>query len=489
MSSETLSPTLEKEAGGMSGRMMILFLVCIAQFMLLIDDTIVNVALPSIAQDMHLSESSLSWINNAYLLMFGGFLLIGGRLADLVGRKRMFAIAMSSFVVASAICGLATDATVLIVARGIQGFAGALMSPAALSILLATFVEEKERTRALAAWTSLTALGAATGLLVGGALVEYLNWNWIFWINLPVGIVTLALAARTIPKDVLDGSAVAPGFASAALGTTSLLALVFTVVETSTYDWTSTRTLVGLGIALVLGIAFVIRERGAENPLIPAAVIRRPNIALGNAFMFGAAAALLAMFFFLTLYMQNVLGYSAMETGLAYLPFSLTLGVFSGIVAKLIEKVSAIPFLTLGALVAAAGMAQMSMLGVDSGYVTAILPALVTVAAGFGIAFVPLLGVATAGAPAADSGIASGLVTSAQQIGGAIGIAVLVTIATNATTDAAAGGASQGAALVDGFQSAFVIQTAILIVTGLVGVAIAMFARESGRLEGMPVPA
>jgi predicted MFS family arabinose efflux permease len=268
-----------------------------------------------------------------------------------------------------------------------------------------------------------------------------------------------------------------------------LLALVFSVVETSTYAWTSTRTLVGLGIALALGIAFVLRERSSDNPLIPAAVIRRPNIALGNVFMFGAAAALLAMFFFLTLYMQNVLGYSAMQTGLAYLPFSLTLGVFSGIVAKLIEKVSAIPFLTIGALVAAAGMAQMSMLDVSSGYVTALLPALMTVAAGFGIAFVPILGVATAGAPAKDSGIASGLVNSAQQIGGAIGIAVLVTIATTATGNASATGAARGQALVDGFQSAFVVQTTILLATALVGIAIAMFARDSGRLQGMPVPA
>jgi EmrB/QacA subfamily drug resistance transporter len=490
MSSETLTQTsASRSQSGMQGRVMILILVCIAQFMLLIDDTIVNVALPSIAKDMQLSEGALSWINNAYLLMFGGFLLIGGRLADLVGRKRMFAIAMSAFVVASAICGLAPNSTVLIFARGVQGFAGALMSPAALSILLATFVADKERTRALATWTSLTALGAATGLLVGGALVQYMSWNWIFWINLPVGIVTLALAARTIPADARNTGAVAPGFTSAALGTSALLALVFSVVETSTYAWTSTRTLAGLGIALALGIAFVLRERSSDNPLIPAAVIRRPNIALGNVFMFGAAAALLAMFFFLTLYMQNVLGYSAMQTGLAYLPFSLTLGVFSGIVAKLIEKVSAIPFLTIGALVAAAGMAQMSMLDVSSGYVTALLPALMTVAAGFGIAFVPILGVATAGAPAKDSGIASGLVNSAQQIGGAIGIAVLVTIATTATGNASATGAARGQALVDGFQSAFVVQTTILLATALVGIAIAMFARDSGRLQGMPVPA
>lgn len=478
-----------QQSKGMQGRMMILLLVCVAQFMLLIDDTIVNVALPSIGADLQLDEAQLSWVTNAYLLTFGGFLLIGGRLADLVGRKRMFALAMSAFVVASALCGLAPSAPVLIVARGVQGLAGAMMSPAALSILLATFVAERERTRALATWTALTALGAATGLLVGGTLVELLDWRWIFWINLPVGLITLAAVARTIPADSAETSVRAPGFGNAALATSSLLLLVYSVVETSTYAWTSTRTLAGLALSAVLGIAFVLRERNADNPLIPAAIVRRPNIALGNVFMFLAAAALLAMFFFLTLYMQEVLGYSPLKTGLAYLPFSLTLGVFSGVVAKLIERVSAIPFLTIGALVAAAGMAQMSLLDAASGYTTALLPALMTVAAGFGIAFVPILGVATAGVPQRDSGIASGLVNSAQQIGGAVGIAALVTIATNATGNAAAGGANRAYALVDGFQSAFVVQTAILLATAVVGLAIAAFARESGRLKGMPLPA
>ncbi|MGH2905845.1 MAG: MFS transporter [Solirubrobacterales bacterium] len=471
------------------GALAILVIVCTAQFMLLIDDTIVNVALPSIAGDLGLDESQLSWVPNAYLLMFGGFLLIGGRMADLLGRRRMFMASMAAFVTASAICGLAGDSTTLIVARGAQGLAGAFMSPAALSILLATFVQEKERTRALAAWSSLTALGAATGLLLGGAITDLISWNWIFWINLPIGLVAMAAAARVVPAGERHELTRAPGLTSALAGTAALLTFVYTVVETSTRPWGSTETLFGLAIAALFAVAFVISERRAESPLVPAAVVSRPNISLGNAYMFLAAAGLLAMFFFVTLFLQNVKGYSPFEAGAAWLPFSVALGVFSGITAKLIERFSAIPFLVIGAAVAAAGTLAMAQVDVGSGYLTLVMPSMVTIAAGFGLAFVPILGVATGGVEQRNSGIASGLLTSSQQIGGAVGIAALVTIATSVTGDHVAAGVSRNAALVDGFQSALMVQAGILVAAACVGVLIGAFARESGRLEGMPVPA
>ena len=483
MSSPSLSSPTTRAAG------IILAIVCTAQFMLLVDDTIVNVALPSIAQDMSLDESSLSWIPNAYLLMFGGFLLIGGRMADLLGRRRVFMWSMAAFVVASAACGLAPDATTLAVSRGLQGLAGAFMSPAALSILLATFTGEKERTRALAAWSSLTALGAATGLLLGGALTELLNWHWIFWINLPIGIVTIALAARLVPAGERDQQTEAPGLTSAIFGTAGLLTLVYTIVETSTYPWTSTRTIGGLVVAAIFAAGFVISERRSKSPLVPAAVIRRPNVALGNVLMFLAAAGLLAMFFFVTLYMQTVQGYSPFQAGAAWLPFSLTLGAVSGITMKLLERFSAIPFLVIGTVVAAVGTLAMAQMEVGSGYVTSIMPSMMLIAAGFGFAFVPILGIATGGVEQRNSGIASGLLTSSQQIGGAIGIAALVTIATSVTEDRAAEGATRVAALVDGFQAALYVQAGILVLAAVVAVLIAAFARESGRIEALPVPA
>lgn len=484
MSSPALTPTSTKRAA-----LAILVIACTAQFMLLVDDTIVNVALPSIAQDLNLNESDLSWIPNAYLLMFGGFLLIGGRMADLLGRRRVFMVSMAAFVTASAICGLATDPTTLSLARGAQGLAGAFMSPAALSILLATFVEERERARALATWSALTALGATTGILLGGAITELISWHWIFWINLPVGIVTMIAASRSVPAGERHELTEAPGLSSAVLGTASLLALVYTVVETSTYSWMSTRTLGGFAVAILFAVGFVISELRAASPLVPSAVISRPNVSLGNAFMFLAAAGLLAMFFFVTLYLQLVKGYTPFQAGAAWLPFSLTLGVFSGITAKLIERFSAIPFLILGSVVAAGGMVAMAQIGVDTGYWTGIAPSMMLIAAGFGLSFLPILGVATGGVAERNSGIASGLLTSSQQIGGAVGIAALVTIATTITNDQVASGASRAAALVEGFHAALYVQGGILLVAAMAGVLIAGFARESGRIEALPVPA
>jgi predicted MFS family arabinose efflux permease len=363
------------------------------------------------------------------------------------------------------------------------------MSPAALSILLATFTAEKERNRALAVWSSLTALGAATGLLLGGALTDVFNWHWIFWINLPVGIVTIALAARLMPAGERHELTETPGLTGAVLGTAGLLTLVYTIVETSTWGWTSTRTIGGLIVAAVFALGFVISESRAKSPLVPAAVIRRPNVSLGNAFIFLAAAGLLAMFFFVTIYLQTVLGYSPFKAGAAWLPFSLTLGVFSVITAKLIERFSAIPFLVIGALVAAGGLIATAQIDQSSGYLTGIAPSMMVVAAGFGLAFLPILGVATAGVPERNSGIASGLLTSSNQIGGAIGIAALVTIASSVTSDRMADGATRAAALVDGFQAALYVQAAILLGAALIGVLIAGFARESGRIEALPLPA
>jgi EmrB/QacA subfamily drug resistance transporter len=450
---------------------LVLLLACVAQFMLLVDDTITNVALPTIAADLGFSESSLSWVVNAYLLTFGGFLLIGGRLADRFGPRRLFTVALAGFALASAVCGLATTDGMLIGARAAQGIMGALLSPAALAILLATYPEGPARRRALGAWAALMGLGAATGLLAGGVLVELADWRWIFLVNLPVAAVALAAIPRVLPAFDASAARPAPNIAGATLATASLLLLVFTVVETESQGWTSTRSLLGFAGALLLAVVFFATERRSASPLLPRELLRRTRAMWADAVVFIAAGGLLAMFFFMTLYLQRVLGLTALETGLAFLPFSVTMGIASGLVGRLPDSLDARLPIGGGLVIGAIGLYLMSTLGVDSSYAGAVLPALVVTAFGLASAFVPVMGLATGDAEERDGGLASGLMTSAQQIGGAIGIAVMITIATSQTTDAAASGASPAAALVEGFQAAFRIEAAVMLAAALLALA------------------
>jgi EmrB/QacA subfamily drug resistance transporter len=451
---------------------LVLLLVSVAQFMLLADDTIVNVALPSIRHDLHFSESSLSWVANVYLLTFGGFLLVGGRAADLFGRRRMFACSLGLFVVVSATCAVAPTGPVLVGARGVQGFAGALLSPAALSILLTTFTEERERNRALGVWAGLTGLGAATGLLLGGSLIELLSWRWVFLINVPVGLIALTAMPGVIPAHSDERKRVGADFTGALLITAALLLLVFTIVETNRHSWGSARTVLGLAGAAVLGGAFVLRQRAAAQPLIPRALLRMRNAVSADALAFVGASGLFAMFFFLTLYMQTVQHYSALRTGLAYLPFSATIAITSGVLSRAIDTRIPRALFVVGPLLAASGLWLMSGLQPGSDYLTALLPALLVTALGLGLLFVPLLNAATAGIAEQDSGLASGLLTTSQQLGAAIGIAVLVTIASHQTYQHLLAGAPPPQALVDGFRTAFVIQAIVLAASALLGATI-----------------
>lgn len=471
-----------------AGSIAVLLLSCIAQFMLVMDDTIVNIALPSISADLKISGATLSWIPNAYLMAFGGFLLIGGRAADMYGRRRVFTISMGVFVAASALCGLAASSEMLVVSRGLAGLAGAFLSPAALSILLATFTAERERTSALATWTALSVIGAVSGLLISGVLTELLDWRWIFLINLPVGLISILAVRRMIPADgdVTGGS---PGATSAVAATTALLILVYTIVETERHGWGSTHTAAGLALAAVLAVVFMFRERSSASPLVPASVARRPHIVIANAYMFVAAGVLFSFFFFLTLYMQLVLAYSAIGSGLAYLPFSITLGVTSVLTGRLLTRFSALPFLAIGPVVASAGLFLISRLDAGSAYLSDLVPAIMLTAAGFGVAFVPLLGIATAGVPERDSGIASGLVTSSQQIGGATGIAILVTVATSVAEDRLAAGLDRVNAIAEGFSAAFQLQIGALAVAFVLSGLLSIYGREHARIEGQPVMA
>jgi EmrB/QacA subfamily drug resistance transporter len=464
-------------------RLQILVLVCLGQFMLLVDDTIVNVALPSIQADLGFTESGLTWVANAYFLALGGFLLLGGKAADLLGRRRVLVAGLAAFATASAVCGLAPSSGVLVAARGIQGLAGAFLSPAALSILLATFPGGRERTQALGAWAALTGIGAATGLLAGGALVQALDWRWVFLINVPIALAVVPMVRRTVPADPpRDRDRARPDVLGAVLGTAALLVFTLTVVRTDEHPWTSAWTVGGIAVALLLALGAFGRERRSPEPLIPRDLLRSQTTLAANALMLVGAAGLFAMFFFLTLYMQLVLGWGALETGAAYLPFSAVMAVTSGVVAKALDGRSARGLLLVGPLIGGTGLWLMSGLEATSEYTAHLLPALVVTAFGLGLTFVPLINAATGGAGEADGGGASALLTTCQQIGAVLGIAVMVTIATAQSDAAVAAGTAPAAAAVEGFQAAFHVQAIVLAAAGL----LALLMRPTGQPAAQP---
>jgi EmrB/QacA subfamily drug resistance transporter len=451
---------------------LVLLLACVAQFMLLVDDTITNVALPTIGRELHFSVADLSWVVNAYLLTFGGLLLVGGRLADRFGPRRVFAISLAGFAAASTLCGIAPSSAVLVGARALQGSFGALLSPSALALLLAASPGGAERRRALAIWAGLLGLGAATGLLAGGALVQLADWRWIFLINVPVAAAALVCVPRVLAPDDLSGRRSSPNVGGAALATLALLLLVYTVVETDSHPWASARTLAGLAGVVVLAIAFAVSERRAASPLLPKELLRRPLALRADLVIFFAAAGLLAMFFFQTLYLQRVLGFGPLTTGLSFLPFSASMGLASGLMGRLPQRVDPRLGITVGCGLAMVGLWLMSTLTPASSYGADVLPTLILTGLGLGLAFVPVIGLGTGDAEERDGGLASGLMTTAQQIGGAIGIAALITVATDRTTGALHARAALPSALTDGFSAAFHAEAGIIAAAGLLALVL-----------------
>src|SRR5437764_846464 len=323
MSTAAASP-VPRPASGVDSNA-VLALVAVAQFMVVLDATVVNVALPTIKGDVGFSEQSLSWVLNAYTLIFGGFLLLGGRLADGLGRRRLFMAGIALFAGASLICGVSQSEGMLLAARGLQGLGGAMVSPAALSIILTTFAEGSERNRALAVWGAIAGAGGAVGLLLGGAIVEVLSWRWVFFVNVPIGAAVLVLVPRIVPESRSEAAARGgydlEGAAAITLGT---MALVFTLIKADSWGWISGRTLAGFAVAAALLVGFVVLERRHENPLVPLRIFSNRSLAASDATMLLVAAALFGVFFFCTLFMQQVLGYNALKTGVAYLPWTLT---------------------------------------------------------------------------------------------------------------------------------------------------------------------
>jgi EmrB/QacA subfamily drug resistance transporter len=451
----------------------VLVLICIAQFMVVLDATIVNVALPSIQADLDLSDEGLQWIVNAYTLVFGGFLLLGGRLGDLLGRKRVFLAGLVVFTGASLLDGLAGSEATLIGARALQGLGAALIAPAALSIISTTFEEGAERARALAVWAAIAIGGSAVGLILGGALTQYFSWPWIFFVNIPVGIAAFVASLRLVPESRDLTAQRSYDVAGAATVTGGLMALVYAIVGAQTAGWTSLRTIGFFVAAAVLLAAFVAIESRASAPLVRLSIFRVRSLLTANAAMFLAMSGMFAMFFFNTLYIQQVLGYGPLEAGLAFLPFTAGIMISASLASQLAPRIGVRPVAVAGFLLAAAGLVLLTQLPVDGSYVLNVLPAILLSSLGMGAVFMPLTLIATTGLADEDQGLASGLFNTSQQIGGALGLAVLATLASSRTH--AADGAPLDA-LVVGFHWAFAAGAVVTLAA--LGVLVALLRRR-----------
>jgi EmrB/QacA subfamily drug resistance transporter len=452
---------------------LVLVLVCMAQFMVILDATIVNVALPSIQADLDMSDADLQWIVNAYALVFGGFLLLGGRAGDLVGRKRIFLVGVVIFTVASLLNGVSTSSEMLIVCRGLQGLGAALVAPAALSIITTTFAEGAERAKAMSVWAAIAVGGGAVGLVLGGILVDYTSWPWIFYVNIPVGIAVFAASLRYVPESKDERAHKAFDVAGAVTVTSGLLILVYAIVKAQEKGWGSAHTLIVGGISLLLLAVFLVIERRSIEPLVRLSIFRVRTVRAANVAMFFVAAGLFAMFFFNTLYLQRVLGYSPLEAGLAFLPFTGGIIIGAGLSQALVARVGARELPLIGMTMAIAGMLLFVRLQPGGEYLADFLPGVMLASIGMGLTFVPVTLIATSGIPDSDAGLASGLYNTSQQIGGALGLAVLSTLSVNATDDtlASVGGEptpdQQAQALVDGFHVAY-LGSALLIAAAAV---------------------
>jgi EmrB/QacA subfamily drug resistance transporter len=440
----------------------VLVLICFAQFMVVLDGTVVNVALPSIQKDLGLSEGNLQWIVNAYTLVFGGFLLLGGRAGDLLGRKRLFLIGIVVFTAASLLDGLSTSSGMLIGARALQGLGAAFISPAALSIVTTTFEEGAERAKALGVWAAIAIGGSAVGLVVGGALTQLLSWPWIFFINLPVGVAVFVLSVRLVPESKDELAHRSFDVAGAVTVTGGLMSLVYAIVKAEQAGWGSAETIGFFLAAVVLLAAFVVTETRSKEPLVRLSIFRVRSLTTANLVMFLVASGIFAMFFFNSLYIQRVLGYGPLKAGLAFLPFTAGIMVSAGIASKFAPKIGVRPITVAGMLVSIAGLLLMARVPVGGAYAVDVLPPMLLTSLGMGAIFVPLTLVATTGLENEDQGLASGLFNTSQQVGGALGLAILSTLAAAHTTDD-----KVKADLVQGFHWAFA-GAAVFVVASLV---------------------
>jgi EmrB/QacA subfamily drug resistance transporter len=449
------------------------------QFMVVLDIAIVNVALPSIQTDLEFSQANLQWVISAYALVFGGFLLLGGRTADLLGRRRVFMIGLIAFTIGSLLCGLAWSEASLIGARAIQGLGAATISPAALAILMTTFAEGRERNIALGVWGAVGGFGAAAGVLLGGVLTDALSWEWIFFVNIPVGLAAFALAPVLLGES-RDTRVKTFDALGAVLVTAGLTTLVLGITQGHSWGWSSPRTIGTFVASVALLAGFVGWEQRVAEPLMRFGILRTKTVLGANVSGFILGTALFSMFLMLTLYMQQVLGYSAMKTGIAYLAVAGTSIVWANVAAALVGRVGVRPLIAAGMAILAVGMILFAQVEVGGSYASDLLPGFLIIAFGMALCFVPISIAALAGVSEAEAGIASGLINTSQQIGGAVGIALLSTIAISRTENEIASGTAGPEALTSGFQIAFWVGAAI----ALAGVVAALVLIRQEEIEG-----
>lgn len=468
-------------------RSLTLALCCLAQFMVILDVSIVNVALPSIQGDLHFTDADLQWVVNAYTLAFAGFLLLGGRAADLLGRREVFVAGISLFALASLIGGVAQNEGMLVAARAVQGLGGAIVAPATLSILTTTFTEGAERNRALGLWGAMGGVGGATGALLGGILTQTLSWRWILLINVPVGIAVVVAALRVLTPRSTSASAQRHfDLAGAFTVTAGLVVFTYGIVGTEQHGWGSTRTLAIIAVGLVLlGVFLAIEGRVAKAPLMPLRIFAIRPLTAANLVVLCMGGAAFAMWYFVSLYLQKVLGYSPIRAGLAFLPMTLAIVACSQFASRLTGRVGPGPVLAIGMTSIAVGMLLFTGVSADGTYLGDVLVPSLLCAAGIGFSFVPVTIAATAGVDRSEAGLASGLVNTFRQVGGSLGLALLATVATRRTADLV-GSVSEKTALTEGFQRAFAVGAGI----GAIGVVtcVLLLVLPARRLRAGEVP-
>ena len=455
-------------------RWIALYVLCVGMLMIVLDATVVNVALPAIQNDLGFSQSGLAWVVNAYLIAFGGLLLLAGRLGDLVSRKGVFLVGLGVFTVASLLCGFAQSQGMLVGARFLQGAGGAMTSAVILGMIVTMFPKPREQAKAIGVFAFVASAGGAVGLLVGGVLTQEINWHWIFFVNVPIGIVAAALAGRLIHPDKGIGfgdGADAPG---AVLITGSLMLGVYTIVEPAAdLGWGAGRTLALGALSLVLLAAFVAREATARSPLVPLRIFRSRNVTGANLIQVLSVAGMFGMFFLGALYLQRILAYDALETGLAFLPVTILMGTLSvRCTDRLVMRFGARPLVLGGLALFMAGLALFTRAPVDGDYVSHVLPVMVLLGTGAGLCFPALMTLAMSGATASDVGLASGLINTTAQVGGALGLAILATLSASRSNELIEAGDSTAAALTGGYHLAFGIGAALVAVALVVAITV-----------------
>ena len=477
--SQTRQPTAQDDRS----RWIALLVLCVGMLMIVLDATVVNVALPSIQSDLGFSQSSLAWVVNAYLIAFGGLLLLAGRLGDLVSRRGVFLAGLGVFTAASLLCGVAQSQALLIAARFAQGVGGAMTSAVILGMIVTMFPERREQAKAIGVYSFVAAAGGSVGLLAGGVLTQALNWHWIFFINAPIGVATALVTPRLLPRDRGIGFGRGADVPGAVLVTSSLMLFVYTIVKPAAEDgWAASRTLtLGAG-ALALLAAFAVRESTARNPLVPLRIFRSRNVSGANVIQALTVAGMFGMFFLGVLYLQRVLGYDSLQTGLAFLPVTLVLGTLSlRYSERLTTRFGARATLLPGLVLIAAGLVLVAQVPVDGSYLTDVLPSMLLLGTGIGVSFPALATLAMSGATQHDAGLASGLINTTTQVGAALGLAVLATLSATRSQHLIAGGDATAAALTGGYRLAFLVAAGLVVAS--IAVAVTVLRPERQPIE------